>query len=172
MLAGQKLERGAEPLTGGIAAYGTYATKDGKYVALGALEPKFWLAFAGGVGLPADMSGIVPGDHQPALKKKVADLFASRTQAEWLAFSLTHDCCLEPVIEPEELATDPHLAARDVFFEIASPWGPLQQLKMPTCLPGAVRPPPKKGEHTEEILRDAGLDDAAIAKLRASGAIV
>lgn len=170
MFANQTLHRGAEPLTGGIAAYGTYATKDGKYVALGALEPKFWLAFAGGVGLEADMSGIVPGDHQPSLKKKVAGIFASKTRAEWEEFSRAHDCCLEPVLAPEELAADPHLSSRGVFFDLESPWGTLKQLKLPTCDAGAARPPPKKGEHTDAILKEAGYDDAAIARLRASGA--
>ncbi len=170
MLAGETHNRGAEPLTGGIAAYGVYATKDGGHVALGALEPKFWLTFAAGVGLPADMTGIVPGDHQPDLKKKVAEIFASRSRGEWIAFSKDHDCCLEPVLEPTELETDEQLAAREMFFEIDSPWGRLKQLKLPTMPKNATRPPPKQGEHTEEILREAGYDDAAIAALKSSGA--
>jgi len=170
MFAGQTLNRGREPLTGGIAAYGTYETKDGKYVALGALEPKFWLAFAAGAGLEPDMSGIVPGDHQPALKKKVAAIFASKTRVEWEEFSRAHDCCLEPVLAPEELRADPHLASRGMFYEIDSPWGALPQLKLPIAGKVARRPPPKKGEHTDEILREAGYDDATIASLRASGA--
>ncbi|HEY1957609.1 MAG TPA: CaiB/BaiF CoA-transferase family protein [Polyangiaceae bacterium] len=171
MFADQTLHRGREPLTGGIAAYGTYETKDGKYVALGALEPKFWLAFAGGVGLEADMTGIVPGEHQPALKKKVAAIFATKTRAEWEEFSRTHDCCLEPVLAPEELRTDAHLASRGMFYEIDSPWGALPQLKLPIAERVASRPPPKKGEHTDEILREAGLSGEEIAALRASGAV-
>jgi alpha-methylacyl-CoA racemase len=170
MLAGQTLSRGSEPLTGGIAAYNVYETKDGKYMSLGALEPKFWLTFAAAAGLEADMAGVMPGDHQPALKKKVAAIFASRTRAEWEAFSQAHDCCLEPVLEPGELAADPQHASRGVFVEIDSPWGPLQQLKLPTCEP-AKAAPPKSGEHTDAILREAGVSDTEILDLRARGVV-
>jgi crotonobetainyl-CoA:carnitine CoA-transferase CaiB-like acyl-CoA transferase len=171
-LAGQPLERGNEPLTGGLAGYGVYATKDGKFVALGALEPKFWLTFAAAVGLPPDATGIIPGPHQPDLKRKVAAIFASRTRAEWEAFAKDHDCCLEPALEPAELDGDPHLKARGVFFDLESPWGTLRQLQTPASpsLAGA-RPPPRQGEHTEVVLREAGFDDAAIAKLRSSGTL-
>ncbi|HSQ62596.1 MAG TPA: CaiB/BaiF CoA-transferase family protein [Polyangiaceae bacterium] len=171
LFGGTTPARGDEPITGGIAAYNTYATKDGKFMALGALEPKFWLAFATGVGLPADMSGIVPGPHQAELKQKVAEIFASRTRAEWEAFAGERDCCLEPVLEPGELASDAHLAARGVFFEAESPWGKLRQLKLPIADATARMPPPQQGEHTEAILREAGYDDEGIAKLRAAGAI-
>jgi alpha-methylacyl-CoA racemase len=171
LFGGATPARGDEPITGGIAAYNTYATKDGKFMALGALEPKFWLAFATGAGLPADMSGIVPGPHQAELKKRVAEIFATRTRAEWETFASERDCCLEPVLEPGELVGDEHLAARGMFFDAESPWGKLRQLKLPIAEGAARMPPPQQGEHTEAILREAGYDDAGIAKLRAAGAI-
>lgn len=171
MFGGQKVVRGGDPLTAGIAAYNVYETKDGKYVSLGALEPKFWMTFASGVGLEADMSGIVPGDHQPELKKKVAAIFATRTRDEWRTFSEAHDCCLEPVLEPEELEHDANLEARSMFFEMDSPWGRIKQLRLPTCDAVATRPPPKQGEHTEEILRECGFGEGEIAALRAVKAI-
>jgi crotonobetainyl-CoA:carnitine CoA-transferase CaiB-like acyl-CoA transferase len=171
MFGGAPLARGNDPLTGGIAAYNVYETKDGKFVALGALEPKFWITFASAVGLEADMLGVVPGDHQPELKKKVAAIFATRTRDEWRAFSEQHDCCLEPVLAPSELEGDANLDARKAFFDIASPWGTLKQLKLPIAEARATRPPPKSGEHTDEIFREAGFDEAAIAALRAAKAI-
>lgn len=171
LFAGQPPRRGDEALTGGIAPYGAYATKDGKVVTLGALEPKFWATFATAVGLEPDMSALLPGPHQAEWKRRLADVFSARTRAEWEAFSATHDCCLEPVLEPAELRADPHLAARGVFFDLASPWGLLQQLRLPlTPRDKTHSPPPRVGEHTDAILRDAGLDDEAIAALREGGA--
>ncbi|HEY8086776.1 MAG TPA: CaiB/BaiF CoA-transferase family protein [Polyangiaceae bacterium] len=163
--------RGDEPLTGGLAVYGTYATKDGKYVSLGALEPKFYLAFFAGVGMEPDAGAIFPGPHQDTLREKLRGVFLSRTRAEWEAFGKQHDCCLEPVLEPEELRNDDHLKARGLFFEMDSPWGRIGQLRTPLAERGATyAPPPKQGEHTIAILREAGLDDAAIAAMRAEGA--
>lgn len=171
LFAGHTPARGDEPLTGGIAIYGTYATSDGKHVSLGALEPKFWLAFCAGVGIEGDLSALMPGEHQPALKEKLRSVFASRTRAEWEAFARQHDCCLEPVLEPGELRSDEHLRARGLFFDMDSPWGRIAQLRTPLADRDATHtPPPKRGEHTDSMLREAGLDDAAIASMRAEGA--
>jgi alpha-methylacyl-CoA racemase len=171
LFGGHAPARGDEPLTGGIALYATYRTRDGKYVAIGALEPKFWLAFCAAVGLAPDMGALIPGPHQAALKATLAGIFAGRTRAEWEAFSREHDCCLEPVLEPGDLRADAHLKARDVFFALDSPWGPIEQLRTPVTDPTATHTaPPRQGEHTESILKEAGLGDAAIAALRAAGA--
>lgn len=171
LAAGHAPRRGEEWLTGGLAIYGTYATRDGKYVALGALEPKFWLAFCAGAGLRSDLSALAPGPGQQALRETLRTLFASRTRAEWEEFSRQHDCCLEPVLEPDELRDDEHLRARRMFFEMDSPWGRIQQLHTPLADRQATpSPPPRLGEHTDAILREAGLDDGAIAALRAEGA--
>jgi alpha-methylacyl-CoA racemase len=171
LFGGRLAPRGDGPLTGGLALYGTYATRDGRFVSLGALEPKFWNAFCAGAGLPADMSALFPGPHQAVLKETLRTLFASRTRAEWEAFAQEHDCCLEPVLEPEELRGDDHLRARGAFFEIDSPWGRIEQMKTPLTPPGAEHaPPPRQGEHTDAILREAGIDDATIAAMKAEGA--
>jgi crotonobetainyl-CoA:carnitine CoA-transferase CaiB-like acyl-CoA transferase len=171
IFAGRAPERGAEALTGGLALYGTYATKDGKFVALGALEPKFWHAFCAGVGIETDASALWPGEHQAALKAKLVAVFASRTRAEWEAFGRQHDCCLEPVLEPAELRDDEHLTARGMFFEMDSPWGRIAQLRTPLGpRKETYTPPPRQGEHTDVVLREAGIDEATIAALRAEGA--
>ncbi|HEX4448373.1 MAG TPA: CaiB/BaiF CoA-transferase family protein [Polyangiaceae bacterium] len=170
LFGGSGPPRGAGLLTGGLALYGTYATRDGRFVTLAALEPKFWLAFCAGAGLEPDMGALFPGPHQGELKAKLRALFVSRTRAEWEAFGRQHDCCLEPVLEPEELEGDEQLRARGAFFEIDSPWGRLQQLRTPLTEPGAEHtPPPRQGEHTDAILREAGIDDAVIAAMRAEG---
>jgi len=171
MLAGHLPARGEGLLTGGLALYGVYETSDGRYVTLGALEPKFWAAFCAGVGLEADPSAHFPGPHQAALRDKLRAVFASRTRAQWEAFGREHDCCLEPVLDPQETLGDEHLRARGAFFELESPWGAITQLRTPVTPRGATHaPPPRQGEHTEAILREAGIDDATIAGLRAEGA--
>lgn len=171
LASGQVPRRGDEALTGALAMYNTYATQDGRHVSLGALEPKFWMAFCAGTGLEADLSAMIPGPHQAALKEKLRGLFASRTRVEWEAFARQHDCCLEPVLEPGEIEGDEHLRARGLFFEMDSPWGKLRQLRTPLADRSATpAPPPRLGEHTDAILREAGLDDATIASMRAEGA--
>jgi alpha-methylacyl-CoA racemase len=164
--------RGDEGLTGGIAPYQTYATKDGRAVTLAALEPKFWMAFSAAVGMEFDPTAMVPGPHQPPIRAKLAALFLERTRDEWAALGAAHDCCLEPVLDASELESDPQLAARRAFFTIDSPWGKLPQLRTPLTDPDdAHAPPPRAGEHTEIVLREAGIDDAMLEALRASGAI-
>jgi crotonobetainyl-CoA:carnitine CoA-transferase CaiB-like acyl-CoA transferase len=74
-------------------------------------------------------------------------------------------------LEPHELEADEHLRARGVFFEMDSPWGRLKQMRTPVTPQGAEHtPPPKQGEHTDAILREAGIDQATIDALRAEGA--
>jgi crotonobetainyl-CoA:carnitine CoA-transferase CaiB-like acyl-CoA transferase len=171
MLGGQAPKRGDEGLTGGIAVYQTYMSKDDKPISLGALEPKFWMAFCAGAGIEPDMTAIMPGPHQAAAKEKVAAIFRTKTRAEWEDFAKKHDCCLEPVLEPEELESDPHLTARGVFFQMPSPWGTLKQLRTPlTPKDRAHAPPPRQGEHTDAILRECGIDEQTIATLKAEGA--
>jgi crotonobetainyl-CoA:carnitine CoA-transferase CaiB-like acyl-CoA transferase len=170
LFGGHVPARGAEPLTGGLALYGTYGTSDGRSVSFGALEPKFFAAFCAATGFEADGSAHLPGPHQAALGERLRALFAGRTRAEWEAVGRAHDCCLEPVLEPGELRSDEQLRSRGVFFEIDSPWGRIEQLATPLTPRGATHaPPPRRGEHTDAILREGGLDDATIAAMRADG---
>lgn len=153
--------RGADVLTGGIAPYRTYATKDGGAVALAALEPKFWTAFCEGAGIEPDMAALAPGAHQAQWKARLEALFAERTRAEWQRFAEQYDCCLEPVLEPEELPDDAHHRSRGTIT-------PGEPPTVGTPLGGGERhaAAPGRGEHTEEVLGEAGLDADAIAALK------
>ncbi len=165
LFAGYGPARGDEALSGGIAPYNTYETRDGRAITLAALEPKFWLGFSTGVGLEVDMSALLPGPHQEALKAKLRAIFAGRTLEEWVRFAREHDVCLEPVLTPEEARSDAHLAARGVFFEMDSPWGRVPQLRLPVTPRDKVHSaPPRQGEHTREILREAGLTEEEISE--------
>jgi crotonobetainyl-CoA:carnitine CoA-transferase CaiB-like acyl-CoA transferase len=169
--SGEPHRRGGEGLTGGTACYRTYATKDGRAVALGIVEPKFWVAFCNAVGIEVDMTWVFPGPHQAEAQAKMEALFATKTRDEWAALGAQHDCCLEPVLEGDEVAKDPQLAARGVFFEMDSPWGKIPQMRTPLTGAGESHAaPPRIGEHTDAVLRDGGFSDAEIAALRADGA--
>jgi crotonobetainyl-CoA:carnitine CoA-transferase CaiB-like acyl-CoA transferase len=169
-LAGEAVARGAEVLTGGIAPYNTYLAKDGVPMALGALEPKFWLTFAGANGIDGDASALLPGPHQAALRAKVAAIFASRTSDEWRLFAESHDCCVEPATLPSALAADPHIQARGLLFEM----GPerIPGWRTPVSDRDDVPPPAaRSGEHTRAIFREAGFGDDEIDALVAGGAL-
>lgn len=158
--------KGSGPLSGGIAPFGTYATKDGRSVALAALEPKFWIAFTTAVGLEPDMTALAPGEHQAAWKAKVRAVFADRTLSEWIAFAEKVDCCLEPVLLPDEIASDAHHRARGAIVDVTLRDGTvLPQIRTPVASRLAEGPAPRQGEHTREVLREAGLSDDEIAAL-------
>ncbi|HEU4973472.1 MAG TPA: CaiB/BaiF CoA-transferase family protein [Baekduia sp.] len=172
--AGEQPRRGHELLGGSLVCYRPYRCADG-WVTCGALEPKFWAAFCRGVGRE-DLIGVQferPGTPAHA---EVEAIFAARTRDEWAAFATEHDCCVEPVLEVEE-ALDSELArAREMVVEFEQPGaGTVRGLGMPVKLsrtPGCVRRGgPELGEHTAEILREAGFDEARIAALLASGAV-
>jgi crotonobetainyl-CoA:carnitine CoA-transferase CaiB-like acyl-CoA transferase len=171
LLGGELPTRGDELLTGGVAPYDTYTTKDGEAVTLGSLEPKFLMKFCGATGIEVDMSALLPGPHQVALKQRFADVFAARTRAEWEAFNAEHDCCLEPVLRPDELRADPQLTARGVFFDAPVGDQTVGCYRTPvTPRDAPPRPAPTCGEHTDAILDEAGFSPEEIAELRANGA--
>lgn len=167
-LAGLSTIAGSGPLSGGVAPYHAYRTKDGGAVALGALEPKFWTTFCTAVGIAPSMEALVPGAHQRDWKARLAAIFAEKTRDEWTAFSQLHDCCLEPVLSPAEAIVDPHLVARRAFVDVPLPsGGSIRAPRTPVAARDIVArtPAPKQGEHTKEVLREAGLTDEEIAAL-------
>ncbi len=174
-LAGEPVARGSEVLTGGIAAYQSYLSKDGVPMTLAALEPKFWLKFCALVGLEPDLDMLLPNDRQPALRSRIAAIVAERTAAEWAAFNAEHDVLIEPAVMPDALAGDPQLAARQLFFTQEHDGAQLPMFRTPAAFVGGVhddaRPPPRKGEHTREVFREAGFSDDEIDALLAAGAI-
>jgi alpha-methylacyl-CoA racemase len=166
MLAGGGAPRRGELVLGGrLLCYRVYACADG-HVSMGALEPKFWAAFCRGVGredLVAHQFD-APGS---AAHREVEAVLAGRTRAEWEAFNAEHDCCLEPVLELDEVARDKQVAARGMIVD-----GLLGTPVKLSATPGdATRGgPPGLGEHTAEVLGEVGYDADEIAALRESGA--
>jgi len=178
-LVGAPGERGNEQLTGGIAPYGVYPTKDQRYVAFAALEPKFWIAFCAMFDRSPSMQDLLPGEHQVELKAWVASVFSKKTLAEWVALNEAHDLLVEPVLSPAELADDPHLAARGILADTRrEKEGVAPSLRTPVSGPPAEkgqnsephpRPSPRQGEHTRTILAQGGLGADAIDALFRAG---
>jgi crotonobetainyl-CoA:carnitine CoA-transferase CaiB-like acyl-CoA transferase len=171
---GEVPQRGRGSLTGGIACYLPYEAADG-WVTCGALEPKFWRRFCEGVGRPdlVDKQFVAPGSDD---WREIADVFRSRTREEWRAFNDEHDAMIEPVLGLDEALESELVRAREMVVEIEQPRiGSVRQLGVPVKLsqtPGnAQKPAPALGEHTEEVLREAGFGDGEIASLLESGAV-
>ena len=105
-------------LTGGSPRYGLYATSDGRFLAVGALEPKFWEAFCEGIGLDRTLQDdrLDPA----ATRAAIVAAIAGRTAAEWSAVLAPLDCCATVVASLEEAAADPHFSERGLFQARAS----------------------------------------------------
>jgi crotonobetainyl-CoA:carnitine CoA-transferase CaiB-like acyl-CoA transferase len=173
---GRTPERGGLELAGGLLCYRPYRCADG-WIALGALEPKFWRALCSGAGREELIERQFEPLGSPA-HAEVEALFASRTRAEWAAFNDEHDCCLEPVLDLDEALASPLFAAREMVVEVEQPGAaePVRLLGVPVKLsrtPGDPRraPGPALGEHTDAVLAEAGFDAAAIERLKAEGAV-
>jgi alpha-methylacyl-CoA racemase len=168
--------RGGLELAGGLLCYRPYRCADG-WVALGALEPKFFAAWCAGVGRPelAEQQFAPVGSPVHA---EVEAIFASRTRDAWAAFNDEHDCCLEPVLDlPEALGSD-LVRARGMVVELDQPGAsePVRLLGTPVRLsrtPGdPVRAPgPALGEHTEAVLAEAGYAPEEVRRLVGEGAV-
>lgn len=172
---GEPLRRGQEVLNGGAGCYGVYRTKDDGFVALGALEPKFFEAFCRAAGVP-ELAERHLDDEGGALRAELEALFLTRTRDEWAALGAVADCCLTPVLERDEPLRDPQLVSRGAFVEVKSPDGTsaFPGVAMPVRLAGVAAPlgpAPRLGADTEAVLAEAGFTHREIAALRARATI-
>jgi crotonobetainyl-CoA:carnitine CoA-transferase CaiB-like acyl-CoA transferase len=164
---------GGEMLNGGIPCYAVYETKDGKHMALGALEPKFWFAFCSAAGVPDLVSdGYAQGDDGERVAGRLAALFKTRDRDEWSALLEAADCCCVPVKTPDEVVSDPLFVERGLFFEVEGSGGPVFQTATPLTPADRERftPPPLLGEHTREVLCEVGYGEAELDAMISDGA--
>jgi crotonobetainyl-CoA:carnitine CoA-transferase CaiB-like acyl-CoA transferase len=173
---GSPPSRGGLELAGGLVCYRPYRCADG-WVALGALEPKFWSAWCRGVGREDLIERQFEGPDSPACAE-VESVFASRTRAEWEAFAEQHDCCLEPVLGLDEALDSELVRARGMVAELDQPGASdvVRLLGVPVKLsrtPGdpARSPGPALGADTRDVLRSLGYSDADVEALIESGAV-
>ena len=134
------------------ACYSIYETADGEWLALGALEPKFWCGFCERIGRP----DLIPlqhatGDEGSRVLSEVRAILRARTRSEWLSRFADADVCLTPLLTPSEVARDRHVVARRLLRRDGSA--------------------PALGEDTDVVLEEAGIDSATRAELR-RGAVI
>jgi crotonobetainyl-CoA:carnitine CoA-transferase CaiB-like acyl-CoA transferase len=154
-----------------------YRTADGKFLALGAMEPKFWENFCTVIGRPELASRqLATGDEREQVIQGVAGTLASRTQAEWVAAFEGLDVCCEPVDSLEEVLSNPQIQQRGMLQKVAHPSaGAINQLGTALKFSGIeaseFRSAPRLGEHTDEILTQLGYSRPEILSFRDEGAI-
>jgi alpha-methylacyl-CoA racemase len=171
---GEVPQRGRGMLNGGAACYLPYECADGGWVTCGALEPKFWQAFCEGVGRPdlIEHQFASPGSEG---REKVAEVFRSRTRDQWCAFNDSHDAMIEPVLDLDEALVSELVREREMVVELDQPEvGPVRLLGVPIKLlrteGDPTRPAPALGEHTAEVLSEAGFSEDDVGSLLESGA--
>jgi alpha-methylacyl-CoA racemase len=171
--SGEVPERGDIMLSGGIICYRPYEASDG-WVTCGALEPKFWQRFCKAVGREdlIEKQFEKPGSDA---HRQVAEVFKTRTRAEWKTFNDEHDAMIEPILDLDEALTSELAREREMTVTYEQPlMGEVKQLGFPIKLsrtPASIeRPAPALGEHTAEVLGDAGYSAEEIQALEESGA--
>jgi len=166
--------RGSNLLDGAAPFYRTYRCADGGHVAVGSLEPRFYAALLDGLGLAGDPLFAVQHDRDawPAMGARLAEVFETRPRDEWCELFAGRDACVTPVLGLAEAAAHPHNVARGTYAVDAS--GRTRPGAAPRFGATPTAPQPGTdtlGADTDDVLREAGLDDAEIAGLRALGVV-
>jgi alpha-methylacyl-CoA racemase len=152
---------GGNLLDGGAPFYAVYPASDGRYLAVGALEPGFFAELLAGLGLDPEQT---PPQYEvaqwPRLRELIGQRLATRTRDEWVTVFDGTDACVAPVLDWDEAVAHPQLAARGVYREahgVRQPAPAPRFGRTPTRFPGP--PPPYPGEHTRAALADWGVPE-------------
>ncbi|MFJ1471484.1 CaiB/BaiF CoA transferase family protein [Massilia orientalis] len=158
--------RGANFLDGGAPFYATYACADGKFIAVGAIEPQFYARLLALTGA-SDPAFARQWDREdwPVLKEKFAALFATRTRDAWSALLEGTDVCFAPVLDMDEAPRHPHNAARKTFVDVDGVTQPAPAPRF-SRTPGQAGSVAAPGQDGAAVLADWGWTDNAIATLR------
>ncbi|MDH6197655.1 alpha-methylacyl-CoA racemase [Mycobacterium frederiksbergense] len=148
-------ERGTNMLDTGAPYYDTYETADGKYMAVGAIEPQFYAELLAGLGLSsADLPAQNDMSRWPELRAAFTEAFAAHDRDHWAKVFAGTDACVTPVLSFAEVLTEPHIAQRDTFFDDEGNLQPMPAPRFSRSALGVPTPPPARGADTEAVLRD------------------
>lgn len=154
-------KRGVNLLDTGAPFYDCYETSDGQWMAVGAIEGKFYAALVSGLGLSDEVAALRNNPKTwPQLREAIAAAFATRTRQEWTEVFEGTDACVSPVLSLHEAADHPHLAARNTFVEVGGVVQPAPAPRFSRTAPGIPAPPPALGADSAAILADWGVEDA------------
>jgi alpha-methylacyl-CoA racemase len=163
-------ERGVNVLDSGAPWYDTYETRDGRHVAVGAIEAKFYAELLARLGLEPSLAA---SQHDrstwPALRERLAARFRERTRDEWAAAFEGSDACVAPVLSFAESRRHPHVVARAGAIEVGGVAQPAPAPRFDRTSAAPTRPPPERGHGGGEALQGWGFDGAAIDALRRLG---
>jgi alpha-methylacyl-CoA racemase len=165
-------ERGTNMLDSGAHFYEVYETADGKWVSIGSIEPQFYASLVerlglGGVDLPQQMDQ----SQWPALKERLAGIFKTKTRDQWCTVFENSDACFAPVLAMSEAHEHPHNAARSAFALNNGVRQPRPAPRFSRTKADLGIGPARIGEHTDEVLAEAGFSSDEIASLRDVGAV-
>jgi alpha-methylacyl-CoA racemase len=165
-------ERGTNLLDTGAHFYEVYETSDHQFMAVGAIEPKFYAQLLRGLGLESSELPVQMDRSQwPAMKERFAALFATRTREEWTTVFDELDACVTPVLAPREAAGHPYNTERGVFVSHPEPEpAPAPRFSR---TPGSIRPAETatdalarwdvSAERVEELRRSGALSEGSVA---------
>ena len=172
LATGEVPPRGGMPLSGALACYRVYRASDGRYLAVGALEPRFWRALCEALEVPDLVDRqFAPPQEQEAVAAGLQAVFESRPRDEWVARLAGVETCVGPVNDVAEAVEDPQVHHRGAVAEVDGvPVGPGPAIGLPGS-ERVTRPAPALGEHTDELLLGAGLSPSEVEELRSAGAI-
>ncbi len=166
-------ERGSNMLDSGAHFYGTYETKDAKFISIGSIEPQFYALLLQKSGLDAieDLPRQMERGQWPAVQSQLTEIFKTKTRDEWDEIMLGTDICYAPILDFNDAINHPHNQSRDTVGTVdgihqAAP-APRCSRTPPETPPSAVLP----GAQTDEVLSQFGFDDSEIGALRDSGAV-
>ncbi len=164
-------ERGTNVLDGGATYYDTYETSDGKWVAVGAVESRFWESLVELLGMDAarlpDKADL---SNWPVLRQRIAAAIATRTRDEWGDLAAGTDTCLTPVLTPREVHDHPHHRQRETFVMVGDTVQPAHAPRFSRTVPPPPTPAPTAGSDARAVLADWGLTESEAAAYAAVGA--
>jgi alpha-methylacyl-CoA racemase len=164
--------RGANMLDGGAPFYDTYEASDGKFVAVGAIEERFWGQLLGVLELDPDtLPARADPRNWPRIREIIAARISSRTRDEWAALAEDTDACLTPVLSLDEAPDHPHNVSRGTFVEVDGVRQPAPGPKFDRTPAAPPKTPSETGADTDEVLAELGVTAEDIATLRAAGVI-